>query len=110
MRRAIDTRGTRLIIVNPKRIDMCDRATLFLQNRPGTDVAVFNGMARAILDAGVDDRAFIRARTEGFDGWLEAVREPRWRSAPRYQASMRTSWAGRVAVREAAPWRCRPER
>jgi predicted molibdopterin-dependent oxidoreductase YjgC len=75
MRRAIDSRGTRLIVVNPKRIDMCDRATFFLQNRPGTDVAVFNGMARAILDAGREDRAFIAARTEGFDGWLAAVRE-----------------------------------
>ncbi len=74
MRRAIDTRGTRLIVVNPKRIDICDRATLFLQNRPGTDVAVFNGMARAILDAGAEARGFIADRTEGFDGWLAAVR------------------------------------
>ena len=75
MRRAIDSRGTRLVVVNPKRIDMCDRATYFLQNRPGTDVAVFNGMARAILDAGLEDRAFITARTERFDGWLAAVRK-----------------------------------
>ncbi len=75
MRRAIGTRGTRLVVINPKRIDMCDRADLFLQNRGGSDVALLNGMARAILDAGLEDRDFIATRTEGFDPWLEAVRE-----------------------------------
>jgi formate dehydrogenase alpha subunit len=74
MRRAIDTRGTRLIVVNPRRIDMCERATIFLQPRAGTDVAVFNGMARAILDAGFEDSAFIASRTEGYEGWLESIR------------------------------------
>lgn len=73
MRRAIDTRGTRLVVVNPRRIDMCDRATIFLQPKAGTDVAVFNGMARAILDAGYDDGDFIAARTEGYDEWRESV-------------------------------------
>ncbi len=75
MRRAIDTRGTKLIVVNPKRVDMCDRATVFLQPKAGTDVAVFNGMARAVLDAGVEDRPFIVGRTEDFGAWLAAVRE-----------------------------------
>lgn len=75
MRRAIDSKGTKLIVVNPKRVDMCDRATIFLQPRAGTDVAVFNGMARAILDAGLEDRAFVAARTEGYEAWLEAIRE-----------------------------------
>ncbi|MEO6397691.1 MAG: formate dehydrogenase subunit alpha [Tepidiformaceae bacterium] len=75
MRRAIDARGTKLIVVNPRRIDLCDRATLFLQPRPGTDVALFTGMARAILDAGAENRAFVESRTEGFEDWLAAVQE-----------------------------------
>lgn len=75
MRRAIDTRGARLIVVNPRRIDLCDRADIFLQSRPGTDVAVFNGIARAVLDAEIEDLDFVRARTEGYDAWLLAVRE-----------------------------------
>jgi formate dehydrogenase alpha subunit len=75
MRRAIDSRGTKLIVVNPKRIDMCDRATIFLQPRAGADVAVFNGMARAVLDAGLEDSTFIGSRTKGYDGWLAAVTE-----------------------------------
>jgi formate dehydrogenase alpha subunit len=75
MRRAIDTRGTKLIVVNPRRIDMCDRATVFLQNQPGTDVAVFNGMASAILDAEAEDQVFIASRTEGSRETLAAIRE-----------------------------------
>lgn len=75
MRRAIDDRGTRLVIVNPKRIDLAERADVFLQPRPGTDVAVFNGMARAILDEGLEDRTFIAARTEGFAEWRAVIEE-----------------------------------
>ncbi len=75
MRRAIDTWGTKLVVVNPRRIEMCDRADLFLQPRAGTDVALFNGMARAILDEGLEDRSFIDARTEGFAAFLAAIRE-----------------------------------
>ena len=93
MRRAIDSRGTRLIVVNPRRIDICDRATIFLQPRPGTDVAVFNGMARAILDAGYEANDFITARTEGYDGWLSAIREE-----DRGRVRYRRQCTGRVAA------------
>ncbi|MEX2080081.1 MAG: molybdopterin-dependent oxidoreductase, partial [Dehalococcoidia bacterium] len=75
MRRAIDTHGVRLIVINPRRIDMCDRADIFLQNLAGSDVALFNGMARAILDAGLENRSFVSARTEGFEDWLSAIQE-----------------------------------
>ncbi len=75
MRRAIDGRGTKLIVVNPRRIDLCDRADIFLQARPGTDVAVFNGMARAILDAGLAAADFIAARTEGYTAWLASIQD-----------------------------------
>lgn len=75
MRRAVDEFGARLVVVNPKRIDMAERADIFLQPQPGTDVALFNGMARAILDDGLEDRAFIAGRTEGFEAWRDAVLE-----------------------------------
>ncbi len=75
MRRAIDTLGTKLVVVNPRRIEMCDRADLFLQPKAGTDVALFNGIARAVLDDGLADVPFIEGRTEGFDAFVSAVRE-----------------------------------
>ncbi|GIW12815.1 MAG: formate dehydrogenase subunit alpha [Tepidiforma sp.] len=75
MRSALDNRGTRLVIVNPRRIDLAERADVFLQPLPGTDVALFNGLARCILDEGLEDREFIQQRTEGFAAWRAAVEE-----------------------------------
>ncbi|WP_192498014.1 formate dehydrogenase subunit alpha [Tepidiforma bonchosmolovskayae] len=75
MRKAVDDHGTKLVVVNPKRIDLASRADVFLQPAPGTDVALFNGMARAILDEGLEDRGFIAARTEGFEAWRAVVME-----------------------------------
>ena len=74
MRTAID-RGAALIVLNPKRTELCDHTELWLRHYPGTDVAVLNGMARVILDAGLDDRGFIVERTEGFDDWRAALDE-----------------------------------
>ena len=68
MRSAID-RGAALIVLNPKRVELCDRTGLWLRHYPGTDVAVLNGMAKAILDSGLADERFIASRTEGYDAW-----------------------------------------
>ncbi|HXH23138.1 MAG TPA: formate dehydrogenase subunit alpha [Dehalococcoidia bacterium] len=73
LRRAIDERGTKLIVVNPKRIDLCDYATYFLQPNPGTDVALFNGLAKVIIDEGLLDERFVRERTRGFEEWAASL-------------------------------------
>ena len=73
MRRAVIERGARLIVINPRRIDMCDFADLWLRPRPGTDVALLNSMAKVILDEGLLDENFVGARTEGFDEWRQVV-------------------------------------
>jgi predicted molibdopterin-dependent oxidoreductase YjgC len=71
-RRAV-ARGGRLVVVNPKRVELCDQADLWLRQRPGTDVALFNAIARVILAEGLWDPAFVAARTEGFEAWRAAV-------------------------------------
>ena len=71
--RRAHARGARIIVVNPKRIELCDYAHVWIRQRPGTDVALFNAMARVILTDGLWDEAFVRARTEGFDAWRAAV-------------------------------------
>jgi len=48
LRRAVRYRGAKLIVVDPRRIDLCDFATLHLQQKPGSDIALLNG-ARAAL-------------------------------------------------------------
>jgi formate dehydrogenase alpha subunit len=73
-RRAM-SRGARIIVVNPKRVDLCDQADLWIQHRPGTDVTLFNAMARVILDEGLANLDFVRTRTEGFDAWQASLAE-----------------------------------
>ena len=74
MRTAVD-RGAALIVLNPKRIELCDHTDLWLRQYPGTDVAVLNGMARVILDEGLADQPFIAERTEGYEDWLAELDE-----------------------------------
>ena len=73
MRRAVIERGAKLIVINPRRIDMCDFADLWLRPRPGTDVALLNAMAKVILDEDLADERFIADRTEGFEEWRQVV-------------------------------------
>ena len=74
MRTAVD-RGAALIVLNPKRIEMCDHTDLWLRQYPGTDVAVLNGMAKVILDEGLADEPFIADRTEGYHEWRAELDE-----------------------------------
>ena len=73
MRRAIDERGVKVIVLNPKRIEMCDHSDLWLREYSGTDVAVLNGLARVILTEGLLDSEFVRDRTEGFEEWRGSI-------------------------------------
>ncbi len=73
MRRAVVERGAKLIVINPRRIDMCDYADIWMRPRPGTDVALLNAMAKVILDEGLADDGFVQERTEGFEDWRSVV-------------------------------------
>ncbi|WP_426319793.1 molybdopterin-dependent oxidoreductase [Microbacterium sp. E-13] len=59
--------GARLIVVDPRRTATADRADLFLQIRPGTDLALLNGLLHLLVDAGDIDEDFISAHTEGWE-------------------------------------------
>lgn len=73
-RRAVK-RGAVLVVVNPKWTELNYYADIWLRQKPGTDVALFNGLAYVLLDEGLADMSFIRDRTEGFAEWAEAVKE-----------------------------------
>ena len=73
MRRAVIERGAKLIVINPRRIEMCDFAELWLRPRPGTDVALLNAMAKVILDEDLVDWGFVNDRTEDFEEWREII-------------------------------------
>jgi formate dehydrogenase major subunit len=67
-------RGAKLIVVDPRRIELAARAHIHLQPVPGTDVALMNAMLNHILAMGLEDKAFIAARTHDFDKVREAVK------------------------------------
>jgi len=73
LRQAVRFRGAKLIVVDPRRIDLCDFATLHLQQKPGTDIALLNGLMYIILDKELEDKAFIAERTENFDEFKATI-------------------------------------
>jgi len=58
-------RGARLIVVDPRRTGLANKANLWLQVRPGTDGALALGIAQVMIERGWYDRAFIRDWTNG---------------------------------------------
>ena len=73
LRRAVRRRGVQLVVADPRRIDLVDFAVLHLQQKPGTDIALVNGLMNIVLEKGWEDRAFIAGRTEGFEEFRETV-------------------------------------
>ena len=59
-------RGAKLVVVDPRSIQMARMADLHLRQRPGTDVAWLNGMMQIIIAEGLADEAFIAKRTENY--------------------------------------------
>ncbi|WP_242493792.1 bifunctional nitrate reductase/sulfite reductase flavoprotein subunit alpha [Sanguibacter massiliensis] len=64
--------GAKLVVIDPRRTATADKADLHLAVRPGTDVALLNGLARLVVEAGGLDEDFLAEHTEGWDE-LEAM-------------------------------------
>ncbi len=66
-------RGVPLIVVDPRRTELARLADIHLQLHPGSNVALLNGLGHVIAKEKLLDKAFVEARTEGLDDWLESV-------------------------------------
>ena len=66
-------RGTTLVVMDPRRPPLANHAHHYVRFKPGTDVALLNGMMHVILREGLYDAAFVAARTEGFEALRETV-------------------------------------
>jgi formate dehydrogenase alpha subunit len=73
IRKAVRERGARLIVADPRFIDMAELADIHLQLRPGTNVALLNGLMNVIIAEGLHDKEFVAGRTEGFEALQETV-------------------------------------
>ncbi|WP_432547933.1 molybdopterin-dependent oxidoreductase [Kineococcus sp. SYSU DK004] len=67
--------GAKLIVVDPRRTATADAADLFLQVRPGTDLALLNGLLHLVVEAGHVDREFVERWTDGWEAVEELVAE-----------------------------------
>ncbi|MDY6808803.1 MAG: bifunctional nitrate reductase/sulfite reductase flavoprotein subunit alpha [Actinomycetota bacterium] len=59
--------GAKLIVVDPRRTASADKADLFLQIKPGTDLALLNGLLHLLIAGGHTDDDFIASFTDGFE-------------------------------------------
>ena len=71
---AVRQKKARLIVADPRRIDLVEYAHLWLQQKPGTDVALINGMLNVIISRGWLNKAFVDERTEGFEALADSVK------------------------------------
>lgn len=67
-------RGAKLIVVDPRRTELAEHSTLWLQIKPGTDAALINGLIYLIVKEGWADQKFIDERCEGFDDLWAVVK------------------------------------
>jgi predicted molibdopterin-dependent oxidoreductase YjgC len=66
--------GTQLIVANPREIDLCGIAHIWIRQHPGSDVALLMGMMRVIVDEGLADTDFIKSRCENFEAFKRSLK------------------------------------
>ncbi|MGD2206589.1 MAG: formate dehydrogenase subunit alpha [Anaerolineae bacterium] len=66
-------RGAKIIVADPRLTPTAWLADLFLQLRPGSDVALLNGMMHVVVNEGLADRDFVARRTTGFEALARHV-------------------------------------
>ncbi|WP_035844283.1 bifunctional nitrate reductase/sulfite reductase flavoprotein subunit alpha [Kitasatospora azatica] len=94
----IKSAGAKLIVVDPRRNATADKADLFLQIKPGTDLALLNGLLHLLVENGHTDETFIAQYTDG------------WEEMPAFLADYRPAKVAEITgipeadIRQAAQW------
>ena len=68
-----ESRGSFLIVCDPRKIDIANKADIHIQHNPGTDVTLLNGIMNVIVKNGLHNAAFIEEHTEGFEEFLKTI-------------------------------------
>lgn len=90
--------GAKLIVVDPRRSATADKANLFLPIKPGTDLALLNGLLHLLVKNGHTDPAFIAAFTEGWEAMPEFLED----YSPEHVAAI--TGLAEADIRQAADW------
>lgn len=70
---AKEKRGTTIVVIDPRRTATAESADLHLALRPGSDVALFNGLFASLWSSGAADLGFVSGHTNGLDAALSAA-------------------------------------
>ncbi|MEQ1831547.1 MAG: formate dehydrogenase subunit alpha [Candidatus Eisenbacteria bacterium] len=73
LRRAVRN-GANLIVIDPRKVGLAQKAHLHLPITPGANVAMFHSMASVIVEEGLQDDTFINGRTEGYAAYAEFLK------------------------------------
>ena len=74
LKRALD-QGAKLIVIDPRKTAIASRADLWLQPRPGTDLALALGILRVIIEKDLYEKAFVEGWTKGFPELKEHLQQ-----------------------------------
>ncbi len=67
-------KGAKLIVVDPRRIELAEEADYWLRINPGTDIPLINGLMHIIINEGMEDHSYIEERTENYQEVRETVK------------------------------------
>ena len=73
MKEAVEKYGAKMIVIDPRRIELVDFAEMWLPLKPGTNVPVFSAMAHVIVKENLINHDFIAKRTEGYQDFIESL-------------------------------------
>ena len=104
MKDAVYKHGSKLIVIDPRKLELCEYAELWLPLKPGTNVPVFSAMAHVIVDENLCDTKFVSERTTGFDEFRKSLQK----FTPEYAETI--SGVDRQLIVEAARLYARAER
>ncbi len=88
--------GAKLIVVDPRRTELAEKADLWLQLRPGTAQALALGIIHVICEEGLYDKAFVETFTHGFEDLAQHVKQ----YSPESVAEI--TWVPAETIRKAA--------
>ncbi|MBR9729545.1 molybdopterin-dependent oxidoreductase [Shewanella intestini] len=67
--------GAKILVVNPARTPLASQADVWLRPRPGTDATLVIGIAKCIIEQGLEDKDFIKQNTQDYDAYLARLAE-----------------------------------
>ncbi|MFH1823819.1 MAG: formate dehydrogenase subunit alpha [Candidatus Firestonebacteria bacterium] len=74
IKKAVLSHGAKLIVADPRKIELTKYATVWLRQKSGTDVMLLNGLAKVIIEENLVNKEFIKNRVSGYEEFEKEIR------------------------------------